>query len=448
MFRRVHHVVAISALVLSGAAVFGGAATATPGPGTFTTITTPSHTFTYHFNSAPSATNTITVSGHTSSDVTSVDIDCIFLSSTGRNVQLLASAVTVTGNSFSTVAAIPDAIATCRLRAIPTGVDLTSDDIGSYSGPIMYMYTFATIKAAGQKIAFQTINEFGTGIGVLGEAAQCGVGLIATLILPEVELRGPGNTQCAFALTAANLTNTGTSTAPAIRVDGKNAYLPASVSSFLRGTQALTLTQSAVTLTFSRNSTTGNMTVTESAPLKRCNGDNTYPPTSASCSSLVGTGVTFKRTLAFIRGAHQVEIHDSFVSADGHSHTVTAQYQISVTMADTGAPGYIYPGHGTTFHRATPDQVITGFGSHPTASVLVRSDIFASSVDEQADTQAYTWSRPPNKIQFAHGAVGTFAMPYTVSVPAHGAGQLAFAESEAPTTTEVKALAAKAVADL
>jgi hypothetical protein len=92
------------------------------------------------------------------------------------------------------------------------------------------------------------------------------------------------------------------------------------------------------------------------------------------------------------------------------------------------------------------DKVVTGLGSGP-ASVLVRSDIFALSTDDQADTVAFTWSRPPSKIQFSHTSTSLFAMPYTFSVPAHGSASLRLAESEAALTADAKKLAAKAEAD-
>ena len=49
----------------------------------------------------------------------------------------------------------------------------------------------------------------------------------------------------------------------------------------------------------------------------------------------------------------------------------------------------------------------------------MRSDVFASSTDAQADTQALTWSRPPAEIRFSHTDMAVFAMPYRFNVKAH-----------------------------
>jgi hypothetical protein len=267
--------------------------------------------------------------------------------------------------------------------------------------------------------------------------------------MPEVQQRGPTAQMCYLGLHPFNVNGTDTPTASAIRVDGKNAYLPGAVFTYLRdpGHAGLTLNQPSITASFTRNNQTGDMTVTESAQLWRCDGDNTFPPTAASCSSVVSTGVTFKQVLNIVRGAHQVLIHHSFTSNDSHAHTVTAQYQNLVAMPPYGAPGYIYPNHANSLQRASFDKVVTGFGTGA-GTVLVRSDIFASSTDPQADTQALTWSRPPTKIQFDHQTLALFAMPYTFHVATTGAAKIGFAVSEAPTTAEAKALAAKAVAAL
>jgi hypothetical protein len=207
------------------------------------------------------------------------------------------------------------------------------------------------------------------------------------------------------------------------------------------------LGQPSITTSFTRNSKTGDVTVSESVRLVRCDGDNTFPPTAESCPSIVNSGVNFKQVLEVTRGNHQVLIHDSYVSNDGHAHTVTAQYQSQIARARDGAPGYIYPKHPGSFTKASIDKVVTGLGTGP-ATVLVRSDVFASSTDSQADTQALTWTRPPTKIQFSHDDTALFALPYRFNVTAQHAAKIGFAMSEAPLTSDAKALAAKAVAAL
>ena len=444
----------MTVLVVSGTAAVADTATGATGPDTHTQITSPSHDITYHFKASPSAVNSLTVSGTASSGVTAVNIACILLTHFNPDVMTLASDVPVTGGAFSTVATFDNIPVTCRLRAVPTDVDPETQYVGSFAGPLVRSYLYSPGKDAGKVVSLQAADMVGSGVAVVADAGDCGVAGMLTVLVPQALLVAPGTgISCAFAMPATNLTDTGTPTAPAIRVDGKNAYLPYSVSDYLRGTDlgdpALTLSQTAITTHFTRHSN-GDITVSETGPLDRCNGSNTYPPTSGSCSNLVATGVSFKRVYNIIRGSHQVEISDSFVSTDGHAHNVTAQYQFNVptpASPGSGSPGYIYPHHSNTFSKASLDKVVTGFGTGP-ASVFVRSDIYAVNGDDEADTIAYTWSRPPSKIQFSHTSTRELAMPYSFSVPANGSAKIGFAESEAQYTSDAKTLAAKAEADL
>src|SRR4051812_23027712 len=89
------------------------------GPGTWTKITTPSHNVTFHYKLA--GPNQLTVSGQTSPDVTSVDVDCIVRQQSGAlYVGALATNVAVTSGFFS-VSGTVNGFTNCRLRAVPSG---------------------------------------------------------------------------------------------------------------------------------------------------------------------------------------------------------------------------------------------------------------------------------------------------------------------------------------
>jgi hypothetical protein len=418
-------------------------AAAAPGPGTFTKITTPTSEM-YHFSAT--ATNNLSVSGQASNDVTSVDIDCIFNTSGGPSIQKFATAVPVTGGVFGTTAVITSYPANCRLRAIPTAVDATTAYIGSYSGPIMYFYVFAPSHGGGHQIGYTAAGEQGSGIGSTQEAGDCSGDLLATVSTPAMDVLGPGSAFCAFALPSGNLTSTGTSTASSIRVDGHSAYLPDAVYSYLNQTQSLGVTQTTLTTTFA-HAANGDVTVTESAPLVRCSVDDTYPPTLTSCPNVVSTGVTFHRTVNIFRGAHQVRLRDSYAATNGHSHTVAVQYIAGLHPPDTGATGFAFPGHSSTYSVASPNQVVTGLGTKA-ATLLARSDIRAVEGDKQADTIGLSWSRAPSKIQFSGTSADDFAMPYSLTVPAGGTAYVGFASSEGNTTAEAKKVAALATGEV
>jgi hypothetical protein len=431
---------AVAALVVGLVLTAAGGAWASPGPGTFTRITTPSGTTTFQFNGAPSATNHFTVSGQTSNDVTSVDIVCAFISTSGPSSVSLASAVPVTGGAFSTVVNYANPSANCRLRALPVGTAIT-DYLASYSGPILYTDALLPTIAGSKQYGYTAIAEKSEGVAGMADAGQCGVEILATIETPAMEVRGPGSSACHFGL-GQNLAGT----ASAVRVSGHNTYLPSAVHDFLRGTQALTVTQTVLTTSF-HTASNGDVTLTESAPLKRCSVSDAYPPTSVSCPSLVSAGVTITRVSHFFRGGHQVRIRDTFNSTDGASHTVSLQYANEVAPAPTGSVGFRFPGHGSTFRSAIPDQTVTGLGTKA-ASMFVRSDRYSAEGDPEADTVALTWSRAPSRIVFAHSSADLFSFRYSLGVPANGRGFLGFADSESVTTSGAKSLGTLAVRDM
>ena len=144
---------------------------------------------------------------------------------------------------------------------------------------------------------------------------------------------GPIVLTCLFGLPDRDIDPSGKPKHSAIRVDGHNAYLPSGVHDFRGAPQSLTVPQS--TLAVSRSiAHNGDVTITESAALKRCSVSDHYPPTTASCPALLATGVTFKRVTKFWRNGHQVKIRDTFTSTNHHAHTVTLQYLGSARERD------------------------------------------------------------------------------------------------------------------
>ena len=433
--------VAMIATSLVAAAV--GVAGAT-GPGTFTKITTPSGTSTT-FQFIGAGIKHFTVSGQASLDVTSVDIDCILVGGGSNSSTTMASTVPVSGGTFSTVVDYATPLGNCRLRAVPVGVDVLTDYLGSYAGPILYTDAFLPATDAGsKKYGYVSVAEEADGIAEQEDAGNCGVALVSTVATPGMEVRGTGTSACKFALPAQSLVPN--ATASSIKVSGHNAYLPFGVHNFLIGTQGLSVTQSVLTTTFTIAGN-GDVTVAESAPLMRCSASDLFPPTSGSCPSLVSAGVKFRRVIQVIRSAHQVRVRDTFASTDSASHTLTLEYQHSVQTPQSGTTGYVFPGHSSTFAAAVPDQVVTGLGTKA-ASMLIRSDIYAVNGDPSADTLALTWSKAPSQIAFAHSGANQFDMKYSLTVPASGTAFLGFADSQNVATSGAQSLGNLASADM
>jgi hypothetical protein len=429
-----------TSLLLPTAVGVAGAA----GAGTFTKITTPGGTKTFHFIGV--GTKHFTVSGQSSPDVTTVDIVCIFIAASGsRALIFLASSVPVFAGAFSTVVDYTTPATNCRLRAVPSDSDASTDYLGSFAGPILYTDAFVpAVDGGSTTYGYTSVGEEGDGIAAQQDAGSCGVTLVSTVATPEMEVRGTGTSGCKFALPAQSLVPN--ATASSIKVSGHNAYLPFGVHAFLIGTQGLSVTQSALTTTFTIAGN-GDVTITESAQLMRCSVSDLFPPTSASCPSLVATGVTFARVSQVIRGAHQVRIRDTFASTDHASHTLTLEYQHSVQAPPTGATGYVFPRHGNVFAAAVRDQDVTGLGTKA-ASMLIRSDLYSEDGDPTADTIALTWSKAPSQIAFAHSDASQFDMKYSLKVPASGSAFLGFADSQDISTPNVQSLGGLASGDM
>jgi hypothetical protein len=413
------------------------------GPGTFTRVTTPSHTTTFNYDNSHPSGHHLTVGGTTSADVTTVDLVCMDTAPSGPASQTLAAAVPVTGGSFSATVNLMIQ-AQCRLRAIPAGVDELSDYVGSFSGPILYMTGVQYVTVGSTRVGYIGLDEQGNGIAAIEDAGQCGPALTATIDPPAMFIRGgAGGQNCAFALPSSNMPPSGTANASTIKVDGHSAYLPFHVSSFLnQSPQSLGLAQPPLTVSFHRLAS-GDATVSETAKLWRCSVSELYPPTSVSCPTLVYTGVTFHRVSTLFRGAHQIRVRDTFTGTDNHAHTVNVLYEGTVSPQPSGRVGYTFPGGGTTFHRSTLDEVVHGLGTG-IGTMYSRSDMFAGADDPAASTLGLTWSRAPLNVRFAHSSPDLFGMPYTLHVATHGHANLGFAYSGAPTTAGAKKLAALA----
>jgi hypothetical protein len=449
MTRRLTRLTAVAALSVAAFVTPVLASASAPGLGTFTKVTSPAHTLTYHY--VIGKTNHIHVSGRTSLDVTQVDVDCIaYVFDQPPSVQNLATAVPVTAGSFTIEGVFSSSPSVpCRLMAVPDGVDPDTDYLASFTGPIVYTEAFGLARDSGHvAYAYTGYAEEGDGVAILTDVGTCGTDVLITDQTPQL-LAGPLMTSCLFALPSGNLGPSGPATRSAIQIDGHNAYLPSGVHTFLIGSRTLTVTQSALTVTRSL-AHDGNVTFTESALLMRCSASNTYPPTNTSCPNITSTGVRYQRVSTLERDGHQVKVRDSFTSTNHHAHSASLQYQANLqngTASDsaTGRIGYTLPRHGTAFHAGSLGQTIHGFG--PAAgTVLIRSDLHALATDGNADTMAATWSRPPSKVFFGT-TPDSFQMQYALHVTAKRPAFIGFAISERWRTADVKRLAAAGAAD-
>jgi hypothetical protein len=398
--------------------------------GTFTHISTPSGRTTVLLGRG---TPQMTVSGSTSSDVTTVDVVCL-RGEFPVDVTTVASSVSVTGGAFTVTAPVPNIGGSgpiCRLRALPQGVS-PDDPVTMFAGPLLNIDTVKRTTDGTHTLDFRLTAGTGDGQMTAASAGKCGdssMGAVPPDLAAPVDSEG-----CVASLGPGAAVGT----AGSLRVDGHLALLPYSVLAYTNGTSALH--------TSFHVAKSGRLTWTESAKLVRCEGTDTYPPPSpGQCGNLLSTGVTFKRKGTFESSGQQVRLRDAFTSNDGRQHRVHAIYGMESTAPDTGALGFAFPGRPGGFHGSSTGQVVTGLPKKA-ATILVRSDRFAAEGDPQASTRAITWSRTPSRLGFSADDATVFGLRYSLPVHKSGATRLGFTDSHATLTSAATRLGRGAVA--
>jgi hypothetical protein len=415
-------------------------ASASPGVGTYTQITTPAASVNLTFDT--NLGTSFPVSGVTSLDVTSVDFDCINESSAGVVADLeWASAVPVSNGTFSSTATVPASVqeGTCRLRAVPSGESLTGY-LGNYSGPLIFPASYHVGSSGSTDLSVTAIDSGQTAIDLVDDVGVCGGGV--ERIDPMSLQPGAYVLRCAWAIPALNDADPVSATGSSITVDGHNAYVPDVVAQYLDGTRALAVNVDPIQASVVRRAN-GDLAILEIAPLDRCSVADTFPPTNTSCPSTTGTGVSLERTLLITGQGHQLVYDDHFISTDHAAHTVAPSYQIAFQAPAGGAVGFAFPHHSSTPARFAPGTVVSGFGTGA-STAIVRSDIYAAADEPTADSLALTWSRPPTAVTFSATTANQFGVTYSLSVPAGGSTSLGLTASESETVAAVKTLGAAA----
>jgi hypothetical protein len=169
--RRPRSLVAVVAAVALMTSALVATASAVPGVGTFTQITTPAGSIDPLYDS--NVGTSFHVSGVTSLDVTSVDFDCISETAAGApTAQVWASSVPVSGGTFSSTATVPGSVLVppCRLRAVPTGEPLTGY-LGSYAGPRIYNATYHVGSSGSTNFSISAITAEPSAFVALGRVS-------------------------------------------------------------------------------------------------------------------------------------------------------------------------------------------------------------------------------------------------------------------------------------
>jgi hypothetical protein len=433
---------AVAAFALfSGALFIGPAATAgSPGPGTYTRITTPNSTKVLYLSSA-SRSRTFTVSGVASSDLKYVDIDCTLTSREWGYPVVLAAFVPVRGGKFSTTAEVSYLVPQCRMRALPSYGYGYPAYLASYSGPLLYTEAGLVLRNGARKVVgAQMLAEEPDGVltvqdGWEGNWECAGVISSGTVAAPDMIDRGEEASECAVAPNLTHLIDPAREGGSGIKVDGLNAYTPQVVAGLLIGQSHLSLRQPPLSVRFTHGRV---YTMRESGPLMRCSESDEYPPNATSCPSLVPTGVTYHRVITFADGAHQERDQESFTSSG--AHRVSIDYFAGWAQPETGVTGFRGPGQ-KTFKPQHAGEPFHHLGRRA-GTIWRRSNIYADEGDAQADTVAVSYSTAPRRILFELPGEDSTAydMTFVVKVNAHATPSFVLAFTQAVKTATVERL--------
>ncbi len=405
-------------------------ADAAPGPGTWTSITTPADgtSFLNEFGHE----GHLTVKGKTSPDVSAVNVYCLRGSGSSVDATIVATTVPVVTGGFTATVPVPSAptFPQCRLRALPDGVSATQTYLASYAGPVV---NFDSWKYLASQDTFQLRASSRTGTMATNGMGVCAAADLAT-VAPDETVPG-GSHGCLYALGQSGLGAThGT-----VGVDGHEAFTTGAALGY-----GLTPTRLATSSFHLRHG--GGMGWVETMPLDRCSTDTAFPPSAGTCPTLVSSGVEIRQVSTYLPGGHQVRIRTEFRSVDGERHALRLDYLNSVSPLADGVMGFRFPGQ-KSFHGSTTGEVVSALG-HAAGTTLARSNRLSDEGDPAVGTRAITWSRTPSRITFSGSDPNTFEMSYRLRVPKGGSVHLGFADSDGVLTSQAVALGHRGERDM
>jgi len=194
---------------------------------------------------------------------------------------------------------------------------------------------------------------------------------------------------------------------------------------------------------------TGNLTVTESDPLMRCEQssnaayDNVDSPTTGAteCDHLADVGVTVNRTITETNDGQTVKIADDYTSTDGQPHTIS----LLLEQDFDGTPQYKFAGEPDYVRRAEFDS-IPGPTASPTTIYVRNNRETSGSAQEFLQYGAITTPSGWDSADF-YGSGGFYLAYRNRPIPAAGSVHLEWTYNT--TLTEAAQIAlAKAAEDV
>jgi hypothetical protein len=399
---------------------------------------------------------TLTVTG-TAVGTGTVDVVCYFGSPGSVQDAVLESAVTVTSGKFTASNQHLQSIAghACRLRAVPTGAEGTSDT-SDFAGPNVAVSEAALpVATIGSGLNSGTpYNDYVNDVTLTGYAAWGSPGI--TPAANEVGCGGPfaapidsyfdvGNfaVDCMGSLLSNDLDAFGGRSE--VQIDGHNAYDPGSAQALFAAAGGHVASQNLpgfptdLTDHVTWDPTTGLLSSQSEESWVECSGGNEQVQTFLTCPNFVNSGVQLARTITTSDGGRVVTMTDTWSSTDGKPHSLDLLYDDYVGLfgAATGDRGYEFPGQ-TGFSEFGPGTDIPGPSSAP-GSILVRTNVTAADGSPSEAAGAITFGTAPSEFRFASN--NEFEEHNVLQVPGGGSASLSYVYSVGYSVADVSQLA-------
>ena len=404
---------------------------------------------------------TLAVSG-TAAGTGSVDIVCYFGSPGNVSDAILQSGVAVnsTTGRFATSSPQPHlqniAGHACRLRAVPTGQEASSDN-NDFAGPNVAVseaaLPVATIGGTGLNNG-TPYNDYVNDVTFTGYAAWGSPGV--TPAASEIGCGGPfaapidsafnvGNfaIDCTGSLLSNDLNAFGGRSE--VQVDGHNAYDPASAQALFAtsvghpASQNLAGFPTGLTGNVTWDPATGLLTSRTDESWVECDGPNEQVQSYATCPKFVSAGVKLERDITTSDGGRVVTMTDTWSSTDGNAHSLDLLYDDydGLFGVASGDRGYEFPGE-TSFSEYGPGTDLPGPSDTP-GSILVRTNVTAPDGSPSEAAGAITFGAAPSEFRFVSN--NEFEEHNVLAVSAGGSTSLSYVYSVGYSVADVSQLA-------
>ena len=407
-------------------------------------ITTPASVlYPLRDSTLPEGGGTLTVAG-TSAGIGSVDIRCFIDGEiTPEPASLLATSVPSGSGTFSVTISrlrLPAGFPTklCALRAVPheEKVGAPPGTPSEFKGPLLApaAFTLSNSNVFGASNTLVANMEF-------GNPSTCAIE--SNLYNAAGEASDP-MFWCDGVVVDTSESHPGQGR---ISIDGSVAFSPHTAASL---TESLGTTGAPhYTATRAYDEATGRLALSEEVPYVHCSPEPTVvPPTKASCSSFVPSGVVLHRTWETSDNDLLATMTDRWTSTGG-GHSVSFLYYEE--LLSSGTPGGVIRFPGSSSYITTTEGQTIPFPAGP-GTLFYKEDAGTPEAGDGLHPQgAMVYDRAPSGpavVIIAPGKTNEynlFESPYTLTVPAGGEQVIRYAYPQGYGLSEVSSLAAAAM---